>query len=87
MFLMKTQNGEVPNTNIFQAIAPLERPRGIEIFEKCSEFRDPQIQEVRKLAGFGVRGTEIGFDRLCRGLKIDFLPSGTLKSPPNRSKP
>ena len=30
------------NTDIFQAVAPLERPRGIEIFEKCSEFRDPQ---------------------------------------------
>ena len=30
------------NRDIFQAVAPLERPQGIEIFEKCSEFRDPK---------------------------------------------
>ncbi len=38
------------------------------------------------LAGFGPRSTKIGFDRLCRDLKIDFLPFGTLKNP-NRSNP
>ena len=39
---MKTSKKGGPNTDIFHAVAPLERPQGIEIFEKSSEFRDPK---------------------------------------------
>ena len=49
----------------------------------------PKIQEIKKitrLAGFGPGSTKIGFDRLCQGLKIDFLQFGTPKTPQNHQK-
>ena len=38
------------------------------------------------MLGFGPRGPEIVFDRLCRGPKFDFLPLGTTKKPQNPKK-
>ena len=44
------------------------------------------MKEVKKLVGFGPRGAEIGFDRLCRGLKSNSLHPGTTKTRLNPSK-
>ena len=89
-FLTKTQYGEGLNRSIFRAVAPLERPHGIEIFEKSREFRDPQNPRKSKnpkILDFGPKSMKIGFDRLCQGPKIDFLPFGTSKNPQNPENP
>ena len=39
-----------------------------------------------ELARFGLHGTEIGFDRLCRGVKLKSLQPGTTKTTQNPEK-
>ena len=76
---MNTKNGEGPNTSISQAVAPLKRPHGIEIFEKSREFRDPKNQinpKIPKSMKKRSKSKKIRFDRLCQGLNIDLLPFG-----------
>ena len=51
--------------------------------------RNPKIRKSKnpKIQDFGPKSMKFGFDRLCQGPKINFLPSGTPRNPQNPSKP
>ena len=49
-------------------------------------FGISKIQEIQELAGFGDGGMEIGFDQLCRGVKLKSLHPGTTITLQNREK-
>ena len=50
---------------------------------------DPKIQKSKnpKIRDFGPKSMKFGFDRLCQGPKINFLPFGTSKNPQNPENP
>ncbi len=48
--------------------------------------KSKKSKKKKRMDGFGFHGMEIGFDRLCRGVKLDFLQLGTTKTLQNPKK-
>ena len=61
-------------------------PRGP---QRGPKIQNPKSQnpKIPKTKDFGPKSMKIGFDRLCQGLKIDFLPFGTSKNHQNPENP
>ena len=58
-------------------------PRSQNLGQEGQKSKNPKIQKSKnpKIQDFGPKSMKFGFDRLCQGPKINFLPFGTPKNP------
>ena len=64
-------------------------PRSQNLGQEGQKSQNPKIQKSKnpKIQDFGPKSMKFGFDRLCQGPKIDFLPFGTSKNLQNPENP
>ena len=79
-----TKYGQIPGSSSAGAATGDRNLR--KMFGVSGSQKSKKSGNLPDLDGFGVRGTEFGFDRLCRGVKLKSLQPGTTKTTQNPEK-